>query len=297
MRTRLSKSNLILRTAVIFALLASLAGVIVATDSHSAGATTQQQAVVNAAASQAGVPYCEGGGTINGPSSGGSKSACVPQSTPGFDCMTVALYAVYQGTGITIPANPSTGPGTFIAPDGENTSNIQAGDAVFFGGGTTNSPVLSEYKHSGIYAGGNEVWDALEPGDNVAEHTFATLYSDYGNVYDGAIQYWTGGTAPSFGITTTSPLPKGSVYSKTNKVSYSDTLAAQGGNPPYSWTLTSGSKLPPGLRLKKKTGLIYGRAKTAGTYSFTVQVEDTKTKTKPPTQNKATGTFSITINS
>jgi cell wall-associated NlpC family hydrolase len=295
MRTRLSKSKSILRTTVVFALLVSLAGIVVATDSHNAGAVTQQQAIVNAAQSQvqANVPYCEGGGTINGPSGGG---ACAP-GIKGFDCMTLALYAVYQGTGVTIPANPSTGPGTFVPPDGLNTSNLQPGDAVFFGGKSSNDPVLSQYTHSGIYAGDNEVYDALAAGDNVAEHTFASIYSDYGNVYDGAIQYWTGGTAPSFGITTTSPLPKGSVYSKTNKVSYSDTLRAQGGNPPYSWTLTKGSKLPPGLRLKKKTGVISGKAKTTGTYSFTVQVADTKTKTKPPTQNKATSTFSITINS
>jgi hypothetical protein len=293
MRLRLSKSKTILRTIVVFALLASVAGIVVATDSHTAAAETQQQAIVNDAASQAPYPYCNGGGGINGPSGGG---ACAP-GVKGYDCMSLAQYAVYQGTGIVMPANPSSGPGTFIPPNGLNTSNIQAGDIVFFGGGSSSNPVLAQYKHSGIYAGNNELWDALEPGDNVAEHPFATVYSDYGNVYDGAVQYWTGGTGPTFGITTTSPLPKGWVYSKTNKVSYSDTLSGQGGNPPYSWTLTKGSKLPPGLRLKKKTGLISGRAKKAGTYSFTVQVADAKTKAKPPTQNKTTGTFSITINS
>jgi hypothetical protein len=41
--------------------------------------------------------------------------------------------------------------------------------------------------------------------------------------------------------------------------------------------------------------VISGKATTAGTFSFTVQVVDTKTKTKPPTQNKATAVLSITI--
>jgi hypothetical protein len=97
-----------------------------------------------------------------------------------------------------------------------------------------------------------------------------------------------------FGVTTTT-LPSGSVYSKTNKVFYSVTLAAAGGNPPYKWSVASGSgPLPPDLMLKS-TGVISGKPKKAGTYSFTVQVVDTKTKTKPPTQNRATQALSITI--
>jgi hypothetical protein len=101
-----------------------------------------------------------------------------------------------------------------------------------------------------------------------------------------------GGTS-SLGITTTS-LPDGSVYSKSHKVNYSDTLSASGGNPPYKWSLATGSSLPPGLKLSTK-GLISGKATTAGSYSFTVQVVDTKTRTKPYRQNEATATLSITI--
>jgi hypothetical protein len=60
------------------------------------------------------------------------------------------------------------------------------------------------------------------------------------------------------------------------------------------WTLVSGSSLPPGLKLSSK-GVISGKAKTAGTYAFTVQVADTKTKTNPKRLNTATATLSITI--
>jgi len=101
-------------------------------------------------------------------------------------------------------------------------------------------------------------------------------------------------TTPAFGITTES-LPEGTVYAKANKKSYAVTLVATGGKPPYKWSLAAGSKLPPGLKLSPK-GTITGKATTAGTYTFTVQAVDTKTKTKPPTQNKATATLSITIN-
>jgi len=89
---------------------------------------------------------------------------------------------------------------------------------------------------------------------------------------------------------TTMSLPSG-----TLKTPYMATLTASGGNPPYRWSLASGSgPLPPGLKLKA-TGVISGRPKKAGTYSFTVQVVDTRTKTKPHTHNTATQPLSITI--
>ncbi len=92
-------------------------------------------------------------------------------------------------------------------------------------------------------------------------------------------------------ITTTS-LPNGSVYSSSNKVAYSATLSAIGGEPPYKWSLASGSSpLPPGLRLSSK-GVISGKATTLGKYSFTVQAAGKKTKVV----DKATKTLWITIN-
>jgi hypothetical protein len=96
-------------------------------------------------------------------------------------------------------------------------------------------------------------------------------------------------------VVATSSLPDGYVYSHKHKVSYSATLTASGGNPPYKWSLASGSgPLPKGLRLES-TGVISGKPKRAGMYSFTIQVVDTKTKTTPHTQNKATAQLSITI--
>ena len=58
---------------------------------------------------------------------------------------------------------------------------------------------------------------------------------------------------------------------------YTATLTATGGTPPYAWTITAGS-LPPGLLLDSAIGLISGVPEhgTAGTYGFTVTVEDSK---------------------
>jgi uncharacterized protein (TIGR03437 family) len=73
------------------------------------------------------------------------------------------------------------------------------------------------------------------------------------------------------GITTTS-LPAG-----TNKIAYSQTLAATGGNPPpYSWSVTAGT-LPTGLTLASSgvlsgTPVLAGTPTSAQTFPFTVSV-------------------------
>lgn len=84
-------------------------------------------------------------------------------------------------------------------------------------------------------------------------------------------------------ITTTSPLPPG-----TQNTAYSTTMAATGGTPPYTWSVTVGS-LPTGLSLAGATGIISGTPTVAQTASITIQVTDNVAATK-------TGVFSITIN-
>jgi hypothetical protein len=91
----------------------------------------------------------------------------------------------------------------------------------------------------------------------------------------------------------TSSLPNGTVSTKAHKIKYKATMAANGGNPPYTWSLAPSSHLPPGLTMST-TGVISGKATTAGTYSFTVKVVDTKTGS-PPTKEKAKKTLSVVI--
>src|ERR1035438_3925808 len=69
-------------------------------------------------------------------------------------------------------------------------------------------------------------------------------------------------------VITTTVLPQGTV-----SLPYSFTLMASGGNPPYMWTITSGS-LPAGLSLDSSSGVISGTPTSAGTSSFMVQVKD-----------------------
>jgi parvulin-like peptidyl-prolyl isomerase len=80
---------------------------------------------------------------------------------------------------------------------------------------------------------------------------------------------------------TTESLPDGEVG-----VYYFATINIFGDNDVYTWSLISGT-IPDGLTLGQYTGTIYGTPTTAGTYDFTVQVDDGYVK--------ATQTLSINV--
>jgi Putative Ig domain len=93
-------------------------------------------------------------------------------------------------------------------------------------------------------------------------------------------------------VTSTS-LPAGTLGHR-----YSAPLAASGGDPPYSWKLATGSnKLPKGLRLNRRSGVISGIPSYGDppTSTFTVEVMDTNRLAKPHRQETATETLSLTI--
>lgn len=70
---------------------------------------------------------------------------------------------------------------------------------------------------------------------------------------------------PPLSITTSSPLPNGTVGA-----AYSQSLAASGGAPPYTWSVTGA----PTWLTVSAAGVMSGTPTTAGTANFTVQVRD-----------------------
>ncbi len=88
-------------------------------------------------------------------------------------------------------------------------------------------------------------------------------------------------TAAKITITTGPTLPAGTAGS-----SYSVTLAATGGTPPYTW---AASGLPGGLALDPATGTISGTPSAGGNFQFGVTVSDTQ-------KNSASQQFSLLVN-
>jgi hypothetical protein len=154
----------------------------------------------------------------------------------------------------------------------------------------------------------SETWDgstwSISPGPPVdlrvglscSSPTFCAAVSTYSAT---AVYLWNGSSWTSVNAPiedalsiTTATLPGGTVG-----VGYSSALVANGGNPPYKWKLVKGGgRLPAGLKLNKSTGVISGTpGKRSTTSTFTVEVSDTKTTTRPPIQNIAQTVLSIAI--
>ena len=174
---------------------------------------SQSNAIVAAAQGQLGLPYCFAGGDINGPTIG-RDTACTGNMV-GFDCSGLALYAVYQATGILLPHYSITQYTNASAYGGVQVTRAQLlpGDLVFFTGAGGPSP-----GHVGVYIGNGQMIDAQQDGVPVAIHP---LQSDY----VGAVRYWSGAA------TTAPPLPSDSTVHVVKSSSglsctgyYSDTV-------------------------------------------------------------------------
>jgi hypothetical protein len=116
-------------------------------------------------------------------------------------------------------------------------------------------------------------------------YTFTMQIADY----DGAkaTQQFSLTVAPALQISTT-PMPTATVG-----VPYSHDLVAQGGIPPYSWSVVNNiNELPPGLTLDTTNpgynNVLTGTPTQAGTFSFPMEVEDSQ-------DNTVSGTVTITI--
>jgi len=116
-------------------------------------------------------------------------------------------------------------------------------------------------------------------------YTFTMRVADY----DGqqATQQFSLTVAPPLQISTT-PLANGTVG-----VPYSRDLPAQGGTPPYTWSVvTNINELPPGLTLDTTApdfnNVLTGTPTQAGTFSFPMDLQDSQ-------DNTVSGTVTITI--
>jgi hypothetical protein len=103
-------------------------------------------------------------------------------------------------------------------------------------------------------------------------------------------------------ITVTAPISTAQVG-----VLYNSSVTASGGNPPYTYSVTSGS-LPGGLTLNGNSGAITGVPNQVGTFTFTITATDSpfESGTSPAARSRAVsqsappaasggGSFSISV--
>jgi hypothetical protein len=222
--------------------------------------------------------YYGGGGGGDGLSSsgggGGGGSSLAPDGSTGVDTTGTPLVTISYTSSNTVTV---TNPGNQTSTVGTAVSlQIQATDSA---GGQTLT-----YRATGLPAGLSiSSSSGLISGTPTSAGTssITVTATDTTGASGSASFTWTVTPAP-LEVTTTS-LPGATLGS-----AYSATLAATGGTPPYSWSVSAGS-LPPGLSLSS-SGTISGTPAEAGTYSLTIQAADSSS----PRQT-ATAQLSITV--
>jgi len=211
-----------------------------------------------------------------------------------------AVFTNAAGSATSTPATLTLDTLPVIGTDPSNVSVITGHSATFTASATGTPAPTVQWQVS--TNGGSTFTDIS--GATAATYTFTTSLSQSGELFQAVFTNPVGSVdttaatltvnpVPPLSITTVS-LPGGTVYSAPSKIKYSATLAATSGNPPYKWSVVSGS-LPSGLKLAKGTGVISGKASFAGTYVFTVQVVDKKGPGPLHSQNSATKQFTIVI--
>ncbi|HWG75152.1 MAG TPA: putative Ig domain-containing protein [Acidimicrobiales bacterium] len=158
-----------------------------------------------------------------------------------------------------LPITGGTGPYTWSVTPG---STLPAGLTLSSAGVLSGTPTTQSTTSFSV-----TVTDSSTPAQSVTENVSLTVAS------------------ANVSITTTSPLP-----AATEAASYTEALAANGGTPPYTWSLVPGSTLPAGLSLSAD-GTITGTPTAQGTSTFSVEVSDSAS---PP--STATKAFSLTVN-
>jgi hypothetical protein len=150
---------------------------------------------------------------------------------------------VYGGVGTTISASGGLAPYTFAISAGTLPAGVVLGSST---GALTGAPTAS-----GLF-------------------TFTVKATDSEATPATAAQVYSINVLATLAITTIS-LPSANLG-----VAYSSSVAASGGQSPYTFAVTLGS-LPTGLTLNGSTGAITGTPTAAGTFTFTITVTDSAT--------------------
>lgn len=197
----------------------------------------------------------------------------------------LAVYE-FQGLSTTNPLDQTASTqGNSTTPSAGPTAMTSSPTELIFAG----TGLASSYSGSGVPGSGYVLLEN-DPANSPAfnEFALATSIGTYSASFSlSASPNWTAliatfiSGAPTPPAVTTASLPNA-----VQNSNYSTVLAATGGTPPLTWSISSGS-LPAGLTINTGTGAISGAATASGISNFTVQVSDS---------NSLTGTKALSLN-
>lgn len=236
-------------------------------------------------------PHCTGAacGTLSN-STSASVTYVAPKSVGVLLSVTLTVTALANPkitTTLNITVSPSPVISTTSLPGAINGQNYS--QQVVANGGV--APLVFSISSGTLPAGFHLNTNGLISGRATVDggsFPFTLLVTDQGNPPLTASQSYTItiSPAPPLSILTTS------LANASQGSPYNFPLAASGGVPPLTWSITAGS-LPPGLVLNATTGQISGTPTTQGPFPFTVEVTDSALL--PPNQHSQTATQSLTL--
>ncbi len=215
----------------------------------------------------------------------------------------VGHTATSNSSSVTVHASNATSSLSLTDTPSPPTYNA-AGDVIHYGFGVTNTGTTTLHA---IAVSDNKVASVSCPNSSLAPATSENCTGSYttttadvnaGSVTDSATA---GAKNPSGSSVNSAPvsatindvtlrITTASLPTGVKGQTYSATLSAAGGTPPYKWSVKATTPLPSGLNLST-AGVLSGKPTVKGTFTVTFKVKDSAT----PTKDKANRSLTITI--